>query len=84
MTLPAQRLPALDALRGLACLLIVWHHLAFYGPMSDVVHPVLPALTVWLYDHGRVAVQVFLVVGGFLAASSLARRASPRPDNRGR
>ena len=72
MTLPAQRLPALDALRGLACLLIVWHHLAFYGPMSDVVHPYAPWLTGWLVDYGRMAVQVFLVVAGFLAAASLA------------
>lgn len=78
MTNPAQRLPALDtlyviyALKGLACLLIVGHHLAFYGPMSDVVHPYAPWLTGWLYDYGRMAVQVFLVLAGFLAAASLA------------
>jgi len=72
MTTPAPRLPALDALRGLACMLIVWHHLAFYGPMSDVVHPYVPWLTGWLYDYGRMAVQVFLVLAGFLAAASLA------------
>ena len=72
MTTPVQRLPALDVLKGLGCMLIVWHHLAFYGPMSDVVHPDAPWLTGWLYDHGRMAVQVFLVVAGFLAAASLA------------
>ena len=72
MTTPAPRLPALDALKGLGCMLIVWHHLAFYGPMSDVVHPYAPWLTGWLYDYGRMAVQVFLVVAGFLAAASLA------------
>jgi peptidoglycan/LPS O-acetylase OafA/YrhL len=66
------RLPGIDALKGLACVMIVWHHLAFYGPMSDVVHPVAPALMGWLYDYGRMAVQVFLVVSGFLAAASLA------------
>ena len=71
MTVP-QRLPGIDALKGLACALIVWHHLAFYGPMSDVVHPLVPGLMNWLYDYGRMAVQVFLVVGGFLAAGSLA------------
>ena len=65
-------LPGIDALKGLACVLIIWHHLAFYGPMSDVVHPHLAILTDWLYHHGRMAVQVFLVVGGFLAAGSLA------------
>jgi peptidoglycan/LPS O-acetylase OafA/YrhL len=72
MTLPAQRLPAIDALKGLGCMLIVWHHLAFYGPMSDVVQPYAPWLTSWLVDYGRMAVQVFLVVAGFLAAASLA------------
>ncbi len=69
---PAQRLPGVDALKGLACVLIVWHHLAFYGPMSDVVHGAAPGLMNWLYTYGRMAVQVFLVVGGFLAACSLA------------
>ena len=62
----------MDALKGLACVLIVLHHLAFYGPMSDVVHPFAPALMDWLYGYGRMAVQVFLVVSGFLAAASLA------------
>lgn len=66
------RLPGIDALKGLACALIILHHLAFYGPMSDVVYPHLSILTDWLYHHGRMAVQVFLVVGGFLAAGSLA------------
>jgi peptidoglycan/LPS O-acetylase OafA/YrhL len=72
MIAPAQRLPAIDALKGLGCMLIVWHHLAFYGPMSDVVHPYAPWLTGGLYDYGRMAVQVFLVLAGFLAAASLA------------
>lgn len=67
-----QRLPGIDALKGLACVLIVWHHLAFYGPMSDVVYASAPGLINWLYDYGRMAVQLFLVVGGFLAAASLA------------
>jgi peptidoglycan/LPS O-acetylase OafA/YrhL len=70
--LPAKRLHGVDALKGLACVMIIWHHLVFYGPMSDVIQPLLPGLTSWLFDYGRMAVQVFLVVGGFLAASSLA------------
>ena len=62
----------IDCLKGLACATIVWHHLAYYGPMSDVAHPVLPGLLDWLYNYGRMAVQVFLVLGGYLAAASLA------------
>ncbi|MDQ3060203.1 MAG: acyltransferase [Pseudomonadota bacterium] len=72
MRRPNQRQPGIDALKGLACSLIIWHHLAFYGPMSDVLYPHLSELTDWLYGYGRMAVQVFLVVGGFLAAGSLA------------
>lgn len=75
-TLSAQRLPGIDALKAVGCVLIVWHHLAFYGPMSDVVHTAAPGLVIWLYDYGRMAVQIFLVVGGFLAAASLAPRGS--------
>jgi peptidoglycan/LPS O-acetylase OafA/YrhL len=72
LTPPAQRLPGIDALKALGCVLIVWHHLAFYGPMSDVVHTAAPGLMNWLYDYARMAVQVFLAVGGFLAASVMA------------
>jgi peptidoglycan/LPS O-acetylase OafA/YrhL len=52
--------------------MIVGHHLVFYGPMWDLIQPWVPGLTSWLFDYGRMAVQVFLAVGGFLAASSLA------------
>lgn len=66
------RMPLIDALKGIACVMIVWHHLAFYGPMSDAVHPLAPGLIDWLYAYARMAVQVFLVLGGFLAAMTLA------------
>ncbi len=61
------RLPLVDFLKALASQLIVWHHLAYYGPMSDVALPLAPDLIRWLYNDGRYAVQVFLVVAGFLA-----------------
>lgn len=63
----------LDTFKGLGCLLIVAHHLAFYGPMADVVAKVWPALMDVLADHGRLAVQAFLVCGGYLTANSLAK-----------
>ena len=62
----------LDVLRGVAAQLIVLHHLAFYGPMSDHVRPSAPLLMGWLEMHARMAVQLFLVIAGFLAARSLA------------
>jgi peptidoglycan/LPS O-acetylase OafA/YrhL len=52
--------------------LIVLHHLAFYGPMADHARPLAPGLMDWLGDTARIAVQVFLVIGGFLAAKSLS------------
>ena len=76
-------MPLIDALKGVACLMIVWHHLAFYGPMSDAAHPLAPALIDWLYAHARIAVQVFLVVGGFLTAGALAPDRLPRIDRPG-
>jgi peptidoglycan/LPS O-acetylase OafA/YrhL len=72
------RLGPVDALRAFASVLIVWHHLAFYGPMSDVVRPLAPGLIDWLYDYGRMAVQVFLVVSGYLLAANLAQQTAPR------
>ncbi|SFB14082.1 Peptidoglycan/LPS O-acetylase OafA/YrhL, contains acyltransferase and SGNH-hydrolase domains [Collimonas sp. OK607] len=62
----------IDLLKVIAAQLIVLHHLAFYGPMSDHVRPIAPTLIGWLDDYARIAVQVFLVVGGFLAAKSLS------------
>ncbi|MDQ8022307.1 MAG: acyltransferase family protein [Moraxellaceae bacterium] len=63
---------SIDALKAIASQLIVLHHLAFYGPMSDAALVLAPNLIPWLYDYGRVAVQAFLVVGGYLAAQTLA------------
>src|SRR5580765_6342029 len=62
----------IDLLKVIAAQLIVLHHLAFYGPMADHVRPIAPTLINWLDDYARIAVQVFLVVGGFLAAKSLS------------
>jgi peptidoglycan/LPS O-acetylase OafA/YrhL len=69
---PPQRLAAVDAVKAIASQLIVLHHLAFYGPMSDRAAALAPALFGWLSDHARLAVQAFLVTGGFLAARALA------------
>lgn len=81
MTVPVPRAPLIDLVKGLACTAIVWHHLAFYGPMSDAALPLFPQLINWLYDYGRMAVQVFLVLGGYLAATSLAPHGWARFDS---
>ncbi|SEK80456.1 Peptidoglycan/LPS O-acetylase OafA/YrhL, contains acyltransferase and SGNH-hydrolase domains [Roseateles sp. YR242] len=68
----AARLFPLDALRALAAQLIVLHHLSAYGPIAEAMHSLFPMLTGWLYDYGRMAVQVFLVLGGYLSARALS------------
>lgn len=65
-------MPCVDAIKGIACLLIVAHHLAAYGPMSDFARPLIPGLLDWLYEYGRMAVQAFLVIAGFLSARNFA------------
>lgn len=67
----------INLLKAVAAQLIVLHHLALYGPMTDHAQQLLPELFDWLAGSARIAVQVFLVVGGFLAAKSLAPNAQP-------
>ena len=83
MSQVSSRLPLLDTAKGLACAAIVAHHLAFYGPMSDIAQPLAPDLMAWLYDYARMAVQIFLVLGGYLAAASLAPEGVARFDSAG-
>ena len=72
-----RRLPLVDALKAGASQLIVLHHLAVFGPMADTVRPWAPATVDAIADHGRLAVQVFLVVAGFLAGRALLAPGSP-------
>ena len=73
----ASRLALIDALKAVASQLIVLHHLSAYGPVAEAAGEAAPGLMAWLYDYARIAVQVFLVVGGFLAARALAPLAEP-------
>jgi peptidoglycan/LPS O-acetylase OafA/YrhL len=72
MSTAPSRLALIDALKAVASQFIVLHHLAFYGPMSDFTHKLWPALVTWLSQDARMAVQVFLVISGFLSARALA------------
>ncbi|HRK40352.1 MAG TPA: acyltransferase [Burkholderiaceae bacterium] len=74
MSAQTLRMPLIDAFKAVASQLIVLHHLAFYGPMSDWTHQVWPALVSWLSQDARMAVQVFLVISGFLMVRSLAAK----------
>ena len=67
------RQPGVDGLKALAAQAIVLHHLCTYGPVADALAQALPDLVGWFYGYGRRAVQVFLVLGGYLAAGPLLR-----------
>lgn len=73
------RMPCVDALKAIACLFIVLHHLAFYGPMSDAAYTLVPTLIDLLYQYGRMAVQAFFVVAGFLMAAKFAPHGKALP-----
>jgi len=77
----ATRLPLVDALKAVASQLIVLHHLSAYGPLAAAAHEALPGTMGWLYDYARIAVQVFLVVAGFLAAGGMAPNGRPTFGN---
>jgi peptidoglycan/LPS O-acetylase OafA/YrhL len=63
-----------DALKWLAAHVIVWHHFALYGPLARAWAAHLPHLHEAVATHGRLAVQAFLMLGGFLAMRSLLSR----------
>lgn len=63
----------IDSIKVLASQLIVLHHLVSYSPMAEPLAAAWPLLVGWIEQDGRLAVQPFLVMGGFLAARSMAR-----------
>lgn len=68
----SSRLTVIDAMRAIGSLAIVAHHLAFYGPMSDIVAQAVPAIMDGLVQYARLAVHMFFVLGGFFTAAHLA------------
>ena len=62
----------IDALKVVASNLIVLHHFTVYGPLAEALDHWHTSLTDWFFDYARMAVQVFLVIGGYFAASALA------------
>jgi peptidoglycan/LPS O-acetylase OafA/YrhL len=60
----------IDALRVLAAQIIVLHHCVSYGNLASAASELLPSVGGFLFDYGRYAVQVFLVMAGYLAAQS--------------
>lgn len=68
----------IDFLKVFAALLIILHHLSSYGQIAEDAYLVLPQIMTWLFEYGRYAVQIFLVMAGYLAAQSLSRYADKK------
>jgi peptidoglycan/LPS O-acetylase OafA/YrhL len=68
----AERYPLIDVLKAFAVQFIVLHHLSLYGPVSDALQAAWPRAAGFFCAYGLLAVQVFLVIGGYLAARGLA------------
>jgi peptidoglycan/LPS O-acetylase OafA/YrhL len=66
----------IDLLKVFAAILIILHHLSSYGQIAEDARIVLSGLMTWLFEYGRYAVQIFLVMAGYLAAQSLTRFAN--------
>jgi peptidoglycan/LPS O-acetylase OafA/YrhL len=62
-----------DFLKTFAAFAIVLHHFLNYGQLAEDARNFLPIMMNWLFEYGRFAVQIFLVLGGYLAAKSLTR-----------
>jgi peptidoglycan/LPS O-acetylase OafA/YrhL len=75
----APRSLLIDGLKVVASQLIVLHHIVLYAPMADVL--AWPPLRAFLIDEARFVVQIFLVIGGFLAAIGLPRRTDSLPTS---
>lgn len=61
----------IDLLKSIAVQVIIVHHLSNYGLISDAARELFPALLNWIGTNGRYAVQIFLVIGGFLAIQNI-------------
>ncbi|QWE08990.1 acyltransferase family protein [Polynucleobacter ibericus] len=68
----------IDFLKVFAALMIILHHLSSYGQIAEDARGVLPGVMTWLFEYGRYAVQIFLVMAGYLAAQSLSRHANTK------
>ena len=60
----------IDGLKVCAAQIIILHHCVSYGELASAAKELLPGHTGFLFDYGRYAVQIFLVMAGYLAAQS--------------
>jgi peptidoglycan/LPS O-acetylase OafA/YrhL len=67
-----QRLRAIDAMRGIAALSVVFYHLFDFTPAGTELAAALPRWVAVIFDHGNLGVQVFFVLSGFVIALAVS------------
>src|SRR5438093_125008 len=60
-----------DALRGVAALLVAWHHITLWGPLESHSNRLLPDFALTIARNGQYGVQMFFVISGFVIAYSI-------------
>lgn len=66
-----ERFVFIDALRGIACLAVLVHHLFFNTLVIEPLRQITPSFITWLAFCGTYGVQIFFVLSGFVIAHSL-------------
>ena len=74
------RLGSIDALRGLASLSVLCHHLLHNTVLEEPLREVLPDPVTWFQGVGAHGVEVFFVLSGFVILLSLQRTALTAPS----
>lgn len=82
---PGVRLKTMDSLRGLAAMVVVWHHFVVLFPASFALlrdrSPVLYSLALWVSDQNLNAVLVFFVLSGISIRIALSNEAFSLPGS---
>jgi peptidoglycan/LPS O-acetylase OafA/YrhL len=71
-----QRLIALDALRGIASLSVMWFHFYVFSNIGQILQPHFPKIFDILFRHCALGVVVFFVLSGFVISLSLIDKES--------
>ena len=74
--LPAGRLYFIDALRGVAALGVLCHHLKHNTVLEPLLNKILPAFVVNFCGFGKYGVEIFFVLSGFVITHSLREHRS--------